>query len=168
MAATTSPFRLPVTDLLKRAGSSRAVTMTGPLALSGPGAEVTSATPVSFDGTLEHVSDGIVVRGTVRARWDAVCSRCLVPLSGEIDIRASELFEPHPLAGETYPLDDEVVDLELLLRDALALELPGAPVCREDCAGLCANCGIDKNVASCDCTTEELDPRWAALRSLDI
>jgi uncharacterized protein len=166
--ASTSPFRLPVTDLLKRAGASRPVTASGPLALAGPGAEVRADAPVAFDGTLEQVSDGIVVRGTVRAPWQAVCSRCLAPVAGEIAVHVDELYERHPLAGETYPLEDEIVDLEPLLRDALLLELPAAPLCRSECAGLCPNCGTDRNVATCDCTTEELDPRWAALRSLDL
>ena len=55
-----------------------------------------------------------------------------------------------------------------MVRDALVLELPAAPLHAPDCAGLCPSCGIDRNRASCDCTTEDLDPRWAALRSLDI
>jgi uncharacterized protein len=78
------------------------------------------------------------------------------------------LFEPAPLEGETYKLDDDVLDLEPLVRDALLLELPTVPLCREECAGLCSNCGVDLNVTTCDCTTEDFDPRWAALRSLDL
>jgi uncharacterized protein len=55
-----------------------------------------------------------------------------------------------------------------MVRDALLLDLPAKPLCRDDCAGLCATCGIDRNHGSCDCHTEELDPRWAALRSLEL
>ena len=166
---TATPFRIPVADLLKRPGAAREFSVAAPLPeLRNAGAEIPDSTPVEIDGTLERVSEGIVVRGTVHARWQAACSRCLAPVEGELDVHVDELFEPHPLAGETYQLDVDVVDLEPLLRDALLLELPAAPLCRPDCAGLCPTCGIDRNVASCDCTTEELDPRWAALRSLDL
>jgi uncharacterized protein len=167
--ATSNPFRIPVADLLKRHGAARPERVSAPLAdLHGPGAEVPTDRPVELDLTLERVSEGIVVRGTVEAHWQAACSRCLAPVEGEVSVHVDELFENHPLAGETYLLDHDVIDLEPLVRDALLLELPTAPVCREDCAGLCPECGADRNVASCDCRTEELDPRWAALRSLDL
>jgi uncharacterized protein len=167
--ATTSPFRISVADLLRRPGAQAAVQVVAPLAgLGGPGAEIDADAPVGVDVTLERVSEGIVVRGTVRARWHAACSRCLVPLGGDVAVHVDELFERHPLAGETYLLDDDVIDAEPLVRDAVVLELPIAPVCRPDCAGLCASCGADRNVAPCDCGTVEPDPRWAALRSLDL
>jgi len=167
--ATETPFRIPVADLLKRPGAARAVDLAAPLAdLRGQGAEVPGERPIHVDATLERVSDGIVVRGAVETHWQAACSRCLTPVEGDVSVHVDELFENHPLAGETYLLDRDVIDLEPLVRDALLLELPGIPLCRPECAGLCAECGADRNVASCDCRTVELDPRWAALRSLDL
>jgi uncharacterized protein len=167
--STHTPLRIPVADLLRRPGAVRAVSVAAPVAgLTSPGAEIPADRPVAVDVTLERVPDGIVVRGTVRGHWSAVCSRCLGPVEGDVAVHVDELFEPHPLAGETYLLDVDVVDLEALVRDALVLELPAAPLCRDDCAGLCASCGVDRNTASCECRTEDLDPRWAALRSLDL
>jgi uncharacterized protein len=169
MATTTSPFRIPVADLLKRPGAARTEQVSGPLeGLVGPGAEIPADQPIRADVSLERVPDGIVVRGTIEGRWQTACSRCLNPVSDEIAVHVDELFEPHPLAGETYQLADDVVDLEPVIRDALLLELPTAPVCRPDCAGLCPDCGIDRSTATCDCHTEDVDPRWAALRSLDL
>ena len=166
---TSTPFRIPVADLLKRPGAARAERVRAPLAgLSGPGSEVPGDAPVDVDVTLERVSDGIVVRGSVTAPWRAACSRCLAPVDGEVSVHVDELFERHPLAGETYPLDDDVLDLEPLVRDALLLDLPSRPLCQVDCAGLCPECGIDRNTGTCDCGDDELDPRWAALRSLDL
>ena len=83
-------------------------------------------------------------------------------------MHVDELFEPHPLEGETYQLDDDVIDLEPLVRDALLLELPLAPLCAPDCAGLCPTCGVNHNLTRCECVTTEIDPRWAALRSLEL
>ncbi len=165
----TSPFRLPVADLLRRVGSSRPFSVRAPLAgLGATGAEVPADQAVAVEGTLERISEGIVVRAEIVAPWQAACSRCLAPVAGVASVHVDELFEPAPLEGETYLLADETIDLEPLVRDALLLELPAAPLCRPDCTGLCAQCGADRNTTACDCVTEELDPRWAALRSLDL
>jgi uncharacterized protein len=169
MTSTHTPFRIPVADLLRRPGASRPVTATGSLpGLANLGSEVPDGSPVTIDVTLERVSEGIVVRGTVAAHWRAACSRCLTPVEGDASVHVDELYERDPLEGETYQLDDDVLDLEPLARDALLLELPPVPVCRADCRGLCPTCGVDHNTTECECTTDELDPRWAALRSLDL
>jgi uncharacterized protein len=166
---TLTPFRIPVADLVRRPGASRSVHIEAPLAELGiTGAAVPSDEPIVADLTLEQVSDGIVVRGEITAPWTSPCSRCLQPLRGTATVHVDELYERNPLDGETYPLTDDIVDAELLVRDALLLELPSVPLCRDDCQGLCSNCGADHNITSCDCATDEVDPRWAALRTLDL
>jgi uncharacterized protein len=167
---TTSAFRIPVSNLLRRPGASRSVQVEGVLAdVRGPGAEIASTPPIAVDVTLERVSEGIVVRGTVTATWQASCSRCLVPVGGELTVHVGELYERQPLEGETYLLaDDDVIDLEPMIRDALLLDLPAVPLCRTDCRGLCPSCGADHNLTSCKCETAEPDPRWDALRSLEL
>jgi uncharacterized protein len=166
----TSAFRIPVANMLRRPGASRTVEVEGVLAdVRGPGAEITADRPIRVDLTLERVSEGIVVRGTVTAPWDAACSRCLAAVGGELEVQVGELYERQPLEGETYLLaEDDIVDLEPLIRDALLLELPAVPLCRTDCRGLCPACGVDHNLTTCDCASNEPDPRWAALRSLDL
>jgi uncharacterized protein len=90
-------------------------------------------------------------------------------VGNDLLVHVGELYERNPLEGETYPLsDDDIVDLEPLIRDALLLELPAVPLCRPDCKGLCPSCGVDHNLTSCDCSDAEPDPRWDALRSLDL
>jgi uncharacterized protein len=167
---TTSAFRIPVANLLRRPGASREVQAESVLSdVRGPGAEVAADRPIAVDLTLERVSEGIVVRGTITAPWDASCSRCLAPVGGPLAVQVAELYERRPLEGETYLLsEDDIVDLEPLIRDALLLELPAAPLCRPDCRGLCATCGADHNLTTCDCDTSAPDPRWAALRTLDL
>jgi uncharacterized protein len=167
--STLTPFRIPVADLVRRPGASRDVHVAAPLSdLGVSGSSVPGDEPIVADLTLEPVSDGIVVRGEITAPWTSSCSRCLTPVSGTASVHVDELFERHPLEGETYPLEDDIVDLELLVRDALVLELPKVPLCRDDCQGLCANCGADRNTTACDCSVEEIDPRWSALRTLDL
>ena len=68
----------------------------------------------------------------------------------------------HDRDDEAYPLAGDELDLEPLARDAVLLELPLAPLCTEDCQGLCPTCGANRNTESCDCAPPA-DPRWAAL-----
>ena len=82
------------------------------------------------------------------------------------DARCASSSSATSIEGETYPLEGEEVDLELPVRDTVLLDLPAAPLCREDCAGLCPLCGIDRNEADCDCDPNPPDPRWDALRAL--
>ena len=53
-----------------------------------------------------------------------------------------------------------------MVREYVLLDLPDAPLCKDDCAGICPNCGIDRNMATCDCDTSATDPRWSALEGL--
>lgn len=168
MTEPTSPFRVPVADLLKRVGAQRAVRLQAAAGevLGAGAATVPADAPVDLDLLLERVPEGVVARGTVHAPWTAECSRCLAPAEGDVVVHVDELFERTPVPGETYPLGDYAIDLAPLVRDALVLELPGAPLCRPDCAGLCPICGGDRNEVPCDCHTDEADPRWAALQQL--
>ena len=78
----------------------------------------------------------------------------------------AELFEERASEGESYPLVHDQVDHEPLAREAVLLELPQAPLCRDDCRGLCATCGADLNEGPCGCVPEDRDARWAALDAL--
>jgi uncharacterized protein len=162
-------FRTNVSDLLHRPGSRRALHLEAPL----QGLVVTSAAvpddeALVLDVLLERVPEGIVVRGAVRAPWTAPCRRCLRPVSGEVDCELQELFEASPLEGETYPLEHDQIDLAAPIRDTVVLELPLAPLCRDDCAGLCPVCGRDNNEEACSCDRTTSDPRWAALSQLEL
>jgi uncharacterized protein len=169
MPSTSTMLRIPLAAALRHPGNARPVASTVELdGLAGVAAQIPPGTPVAIDLLLERVPEGIVVRGTLATEWSAACSRCIEPVSGAIAVHVDELFESVPLEGETYKLDDDVIDLEPLVRDALLLELPLAPLCEPDCAGLCATCGVNRNLTRCECVTTEIDPRWAALRSLEL
>jgi uncharacterized protein len=169
MPSMSTTLRIPLAAALRHPGNARPVTTAVTLAGLGNGAaEVAAGTPVDLDLELERIAEGIVVRGELATTWTAPCSRCLEPVTGDVAVHVDELFETVPLEGETYLLEEDVIDLEPMVRDALLLELPLVPLCRADCLGLCPKCGANHNVASCDCVTDEPDPRWAALRSLEI
>jgi uncharacterized protein len=165
----SSGLRIMVADLLRRPGAKRAVQLEAPVPdLGAGGVEVPPDRPVRIDAVLERIPEGIVVRGEVGVEWTAECSRCLRPVRGELTAGIDELFEPEPIDGETYRLDGDSIDLDQPVRDNVVLELPAAPHCRDDCRGLCPTCGADLNEVECGCVEEIGDPRWAALRSLDL
>jgi uncharacterized protein len=159
-------LRINVSDL-RRPGTARDVGVVAPVAGLRSDA-VEAGGPAHVHLHLERVSDGVVARGEIEASWQGACSRCLRPVDGATAVHVDELFEPEPVEGETYLLDHDVIDLEPMVRDALVLEFPHTPLCDRECRGLCPTCGTDRNTGSCDCVTDEPDPRWAALRSLDI
>ncbi len=117
---------------------------------------------------LEAVTEGVLVTAEVTAPLTGECARCLEPLSQMAEVRFQELFNygqaegPEPDDG--YSLDGDLLDLEPVLRDALVLALPLAPLCRDDCPGLCAECGVQLARAGSEHGHDApIDPRWAAL-----
>jgi len=68
---------------------------------------------------------------------------------------------------DVFPFDGERIDLEPLFREQFVLAVPYAPLCKDDCKGLCAQCGIDKNTSTCSCE-KPIDPRLAGLRGLKL
>jgi uncharacterized protein len=166
------PFLVHVARLRRSPGASAHEVRRGPVVLAGPleGSGIDpgrSVVPIGAeaecDVTLRPFSGGIAAVGTVRAPWVGICRRCTVPVSGELCITVSERFADPPITDdELYPICDETIDLGPLVRDAIVLELPMAPLCREDCRGLCPHCGSDRNEADCGCVAPP-DPRWANL-----
>jgi DUF177 domain-containing protein len=127
--------------------------------------------PIELDVRLEAVTEGVYVSGSVHASLAGECARCLDGLTDEIDVELSELFAyPDSVTDETTEEDelprvlDDMVDVEQIVRDAVVLTLPLAPLCRPDCPGLCPECGEKWADLAADHGHETLDPRWAALR----
>jgi uncharacterized protein len=143
-------------------------TGTGRTGTSDADSTVPEGAEVSCDVTLQSFDGGVMVTGTVQAPWQGVCRRCTVPVGGELRIPVRERFtEPgghygDPDDEEAYPIVDDELDLGPMVHDAVVLELPLAPLCREDCRGLCPHCGTDRNEEHCGCVAP-MDPRWANL-----
>ena len=166
---TTNPLLLNIADLLHHPGARRRVRASSPLPnLAVTSSRVPAGTEVVVDAVLECVSGGIVATGSIVTEWQGECRRCLRPVHGALDASVRELFVEHPIEGESYPLRHAQIDLEPMAREAVVLELPAAPLCRDDCRGLCPTCGADLNEGSCECAPPPRDPRWAALEALRI
>ncbi len=167
-------YLVPVAQLMRDVPSVAEVVLRAPFdaehdfAPRGPAeTDVAPESPVDVAVTLQSFSGGLRVRGSVAAPWFGVCRRCSIAVHGEVRVAVDERFVDHPEPGdeEAYPIENDFIDLAPLVRDAILLELPLAPLCRDECRGLCPYCGIDRNEAECACEAP-VDPRWATLDGL--
>jgi uncharacterized protein len=133
---------------------------------------VEEGSEIDLELRLEAVHEGILVSGTATVGVTGECGRCLDPIAYDLDAEIQELFyyEGHESPeqedeAEEHKVEGDFIDLEPVLRDAVVTALPFQPVCREDCQGLCPECGtrLDEDP---DHHHESVDPRWAALQGL--
>ncbi|MBU3701379.1 MAG: DUF177 domain-containing protein [Acidimicrobiia bacterium] len=165
------PLRVGIADLRRRPGTRRRVEESVPLDdLEVSTARVPAGEPVVVDLELETLSDGLVATGTIDAPWTGECRRCLRPVEGRAVVEVREIFQPRPVEGETYAMGEDIVDLEPMVRDAVLLALPLAPLCADDCRGPAPEEFPTGSAAEGDRTRPEtpVDPRWAALSGLDF
>lgn len=132
---------------------------------------VPAGSALELDLRLEAVMEGVLVSGTARGRVAGECVRCLEPIDGHVDVDVQELYVYPGRAheedeDELREIEDDLVDLEPALRDAVVLALPFQPVCSADCPGLCPTCGVRLADVPGEHRHEAEDPRWAALAGL--
>ena len=177
---------------------SRSRTVPAPADLRLELVSVPVGAEVSIDVRFEAVTEGVLATGTATAPLAGECARCLDPLTSTVTVSFQELYlysegRPHGSRevsdkrekydkrakydrhdedeerdDEERYLDGDLLDLEPALRDAVVLALPMSPLCRDDCPGLCAECGARLADAGPDHGHEDAtDPRWAGLKRFE-
>jgi uncharacterized protein len=169
------PLVLDTRELGRRPGSMRAVRFPAP-APDDLGVEligVPAGSDIDLDLRLESVMEGVLVSGTATVALTGECGRCLEPVNDTLTVRLQELFAyPESTTDETADdeetarMEGDLLDLEPALRDAVVLALPLTPLCREDCAGLCVDCGERLDDLPEDHSHDAPDARWSALQDL--
>jgi uncharacterized protein len=126
--------------------------------------------PAQVDGTLDvarMTHDGYSLRLRFSAALSGPCMRCLEAATPSVDVDAREIDQAGGGEELSSPyVHDGVLDLAQWARDAYALTLPNQVVCREDCAGLCPECGVSLNDDPGHAHERAPDPRWSKLREL--
>lgn len=167
-----APLVLDTRELGRRPGSMRPVhrEVPAPRRIGLDLMAVPEGGELVLDLRMESVVEGVLVTGTVRGVAEGECSRCLEPVTVPVTVHLTELYAyPSSASGatteddETRSVADDLIDLGEAITDAVALALPLQPLCSEDCAGLCAECGELLAVVGPEHRHETLDPRWAAL-----
>jgi uncharacterized protein len=119
-----------------------------------------------FESVLADATESIVVTGEVAAGWRAVCRRCLRPIGGTVSIDVHDVFARHPVDEEAIEFTGDTIDLRPYVREVVALELPVAPLCSDDCAGP-DGASTDIRIVTADTAAPaDPDPRWSALDRL--
>ncbi|MBF5046373.1 DUF177 domain-containing protein [Aggregicoccus sp. 17bor-14] len=151
--------------------------------------------PARLKAFLRKVSGGVLLEGSLDVSASIPCKRCLVDVKLDVPVRFTlnlvpeslvrrdeeEGVEEHVRGGEgesegSFDLQDtdeevfdgKTIDLDPIVREQVLLALPMSVVCREDCQGLCAQCGQNLNEKKCGCEQRVIDPRLAALKDIKL
>jgi len=174
-------FRLPFPTMLtiplarlEREGTLELQAAIPPDDPSWEGTELRFSAPLAISGKAQWLTSGeVLVRASIRGRMGLECRRCLDPVEVPVEEEVTLLFVPPGEGGEEEEearlLPQGTGDLELgaAIREEVILALWPFALCKPDCRGLCPRCGVNLNEETCQCSSEELDPRWDALRALN-
>ena len=126
--------------------------------------------PVAAEGTVRNTAGVLVMTGAISTCIHGTCDRCARDFSREVRfpidvVLVTELADEENEDEWVFPLEGDSADLDDIVRTVFVLNLDSKLLCREDCKGLCPQCGKNLNEGPCNCQ-KELDPRFAALKQL--
>ena len=133
--------------------------------------------PAAVNGRVRIAGNEVFVKGHIDTRAQVECDRCLQP----VELPVNSDFALDYISGTDYESSaaaelteadlsvsvfDGAIDIDEIVKEQILLTVPTRTLCREDCKGICPECGIDRNTGECSCVTDNTDPRWAALKNL--
>ena len=133
--------------------------------------------PVAVKGNVRLAGTEVFVNGHIDTRVQVECDRCLqpveLPVSADFaleyitgsDYESSEAAELTEAEMSVSVFDGEAIDVDEIVKEQINLAVPSRALCREDCKGICPECGVDRNKGECSCVTDDIDPRWAVLKN---
>ncbi len=160
-----SPFLFHVGDL--RSGRSAPRLFAGEVSVDWHVelSEVLPMPPLRFELELSAVGGGIAVMGEIEATVAHRCHRCLAAWEEEVLRNVAKLITADGDDDDAYRLEGDTYDLEFMVRDALMLDLPIAPICGPDCEGLVGQAGTDLNTELSEDVVRESSP-FSVLKDL--
>jgi uncharacterized protein len=166
-------MQINVSQLLREAvGSVRNCAVKKAIDIAG------SRSMVEGQVRLMRTNRSILAKGTLHTTVNLTCSRCLALFDYPLTLNIEEEYFPTTdiASGASLLLPDEtsgfaideqhILDLTEAVQQYALLAIPMKPLCCQDCAGLCPNCGHNLNQGPCNCPAQKLDPRWSKLREL--
>jgi uncharacterized protein len=133
--------------------------------------------PAAVTGKVRLSGNEVFVSGHVDTRAQIECDRCLQPVEAPVsadftldyitgsEYESSEVAELTEAEMSVAVFDGEGLDVDEIVKEQILLAVPTRMLCREDCKGICPECGIDRNTGECSCVADDIDPRWAALKN---
>jgi uncharacterized protein len=169
-------MRIELADLENGKGAFAHVYAPGEIVLQDDRVRLLDSTSVS--GRVRQAGRRAHVSGRVSGRLQVDCDRCLKPIELPVastfkleyvtpeDYQAQQAVELTQEDLDLSTFDGEVIDVDELVMEELLLAVPDQVLCDENCKGICATCGSNRNSLECDCEKQQVDPRWAGLKEL--
>jgi uncharacterized protein len=176
-------LKVPVTNLLKRVFTKEKFSAHLDIDVGDHGIkESGNRGDLKLELWLESSPDGIRVKGKIEGSVAMECTRCLERYRQDLEISVDEFYRrsgmgaltadgrqitgPDVQEEDEYVIEEGIIDLNVLVNDAVMLSLPIKRLCSEECKGLCQYCGKNLNLGDCGCVGESIDPRLEVLRDL--
>ena len=128
--------------------------------------------PLRFTGKVVNAAPYLQLSGRLSAVLELGCSRCLQAITRSFDVDIAESYTnktevaDEDDGGEVILFEGDEIDITPVMLNALFGELPMHPLCRQDCRGLCPECGADLNLGACACKQDDIDIRLEKLKTL--
>lgn len=128
--------------------------------------------PLRFIGKVSNAAPYLQLSGKLSAKLELSCSRCLKALNRSFKVDIAESYTNKPEVaneddgGEIIFFEGDEIDITPVMLNALFGELPMHPLCKQDCRGLCPECGADLNQGACACKQDNIDIRLEKLKTL--
>jgi len=119
-----------------------------PAAIGLEDKDIKSVTPLEVAVRVERVGNSAVLaKARISAKFSFTCSRCLEEV--ERETKQDFLFN--------FDVDKttEFIDVGEEIRQEIILSAPIVVLCRDDCQGICAGCGVNLNLEKCKCTLKK-------------
>ena len=156
-------------DLLSKKNRKKQISLTFELeTFEFEGEEIRAIEKVDVEGVAISENDVIVINASIKTKLQLSCSRCLDTFIYPIDIDIEERFTNNKELEdqEIMFVDGDTLDITEIIENSIISTLPIKRLCKEDCKGLCSQCGENKNVENCSCLDYDVDVRLAKLREL--
>ena len=157
-------------DLLSKRNRKKQISLSFKLEpLEFEGEEIRAIEDVKVEGVATSNEDVIVVNASIKTKLQLTCSRCLDTFIYPIDIDIEERFTNNKELQDEEGIifvEGDTLDLSLIVENSIISTLPIKRLCKDDCKGLCPECGVNKNVENCSCLDYDVDIRLAKLREL--
>jgi uncharacterized protein len=163
-------MKLDVSDLLKKEKAEKELHLEIHEESFYDGSEtIKLLQPIKLNGELSKIGDMLTLNGTISTLLELNCSRCLEKFNYAVDMTIEEQFTSSDGADrddDIIFINSDTIDITEVIENNIILTLPIQRLCSEDCKGLCHKCGINLNLATCQCENNDIDPRLAKLKDM--
>ena len=161
---------LGLSQIIDRPGASVSFSVSVDLSDLCYGVSYPVSEPVLAEGNVRNTAGVLVMQGSIATTIHGICDRCASEFHRKVEFPIDVVLVTRLESEENedewvFPLEGDSADLDDIVRTVFVLNLDSKLLCKEDCKGLCPQCGKNLNDGPCNCR-KELDPRFAALKQL--